>query len=249
MNNTPISYWYINLAIGKTLHIGGFVNKIGGVTTLTYDVKDVSKWFLANNTDAAIPSLNGHLKLQKLLYYAQAMNLAVKDEPLFNNRIEAWENGPVVKDMFIEYRHNNFAERFHTEESNCDEFNKKTLKIFQIVNHVYGSQTGQQLVDLTHSEEPWSELEEEAIKRLNPEIKKERIKDYYEPLKEIFVAYEGYDFSAESVEKINGNVFVYNKHETEFEEDDFRNLWNLGEEFKGEKYFVYKDDDGELVIY
>lgn len=216
---------------------------------MTYDVKNVSKWFLANNADAAYPSLNGHLKLQKLLYYAQAMNLAVEEEPLFNNKIEAWENGPVVKDMFIEYRHNNFVERFHTEEIDCDEFNDRTLKVLQIINHVYGTQTGKQLVDLTHSEEPWAELENEAKARMNPEITREKIKSYYEPLKDIFTAYEGYDFSAEASEKINGNVFVYNKNETTFAESDFRNLWNLGDEFKGEKYFVYKDDDGELVIY
>lgn len=238
----------MNFANGHYFAYGWSLNKLGGVN-LTYDVKNVSKWFIDNNVDAAYPSLNGHLKLQKLLYYAQAMHLATTDEPLFENRIEAWENGPVVKDMFIEYRHNNFVERTRDEELNYGDFDEKTLKVFQIINHVYGTQSSEQLVDLTHSEEPWSELEDEAKNRMNPEITKEKMKNYYKSLEDIYMLYEDHDFSSEVTEKINGNIFVYNKDETKFSENEFRNLWNLGDEFRGEKYFVYKDDDGELIIY
>lgn len=215
---------------------------------MAYDVRSISKWFIENNVDAATPSLNGHLKLQKLLYYSQAMKLAVDDEPLFENKIEAWENGPVVKEMFIEYRHHNFTERarFFPFSEKLDE---NTLKILQIVNHVYGSQTGNQLVDLTHSEEPWKELEEKALNRENPEITKERIKQYYKSLKDIYEVYKDYDFSSDVSETINGNIFVYNKYETVLDENDIRNLWDIGCQIRGEKYFVYKDQDNELVIY
>ena len=39
------------------------------------------------------------LKLQKLCYYAQGYNLAMRGEPLFDEPIEAWEKGPVVRDL------------------------------------------------------------------------------------------------------------------------------------------------------
>lgn len=45
-----------------------------------------------------------NLKLQKLLYYSQAWHLAIYDEPLFQDRIEAWVHGPVVPSVFREYR-------------------------------------------------------------------------------------------------------------------------------------------------
>lgn len=215
---------------------------------MPYDVRSVSKWFIENNSDVAIPSLNGNLKLQKLLYYAQAMKLAVDGEPLFENKIEAWENGPVVKEMFIEYRHNNFTERakFHPFHENFDE---RTLKILQIVNYVYGTQSGSQLVKLTHSEEPWKELEKQALNRENPEISQEKMKEYYKSLIDIYELYEDYDFSSDASEEINGNVFVFNKYETKLNENDLRNLWDIGRQIQGEKFFVYKDDNNELVIY
>jgi uncharacterized phage-associated protein len=38
-----------------------------------------------------------NLKLQKLLYYSQAVHLVLNGKlPLFNEAIEAWDYGPVV---------------------------------------------------------------------------------------------------------------------------------------------------------
>ncbi|MCC6923464.1 MAG: DUF4065 domain-containing protein [Nitrosomonas sp.] len=44
------------------------------------------------------------MKLQKLIYYSQAWSLVWDDEPLFNNKIEAWANGPVVRDLYEKHR-------------------------------------------------------------------------------------------------------------------------------------------------
>ena len=41
-----------------------------------------------------------NLKLQKLIYYAQAWFLALHDEALFDDPIEAWVHGPVVPEVF-----------------------------------------------------------------------------------------------------------------------------------------------------
>ena len=39
-------------------------------------------------------------KLQKLVYYFQAWSLVWDERPLFDAKIEAWENGPVCPDLF-----------------------------------------------------------------------------------------------------------------------------------------------------
>lgn len=39
------------------------------------------------------------MKLHKLVYYAQAWSLALEDEPLFEEPIEAWSNGPVIRNL------------------------------------------------------------------------------------------------------------------------------------------------------
>jgi uncharacterized phage-associated protein len=42
------------------------------------------------------------MKLQKLLYYAHAWFLALHDRPLFDEDIEAWPWGPVVRDVYFD---------------------------------------------------------------------------------------------------------------------------------------------------
>ena len=44
-----------------------------------------------------------NLKLQKLLYYAQAWHLAHFGSPLFSDDIEAWQYGPVIKSIYQKY--------------------------------------------------------------------------------------------------------------------------------------------------
>jgi len=41
-----------------------------------------------------------NLKLQKLLYYAQAWHLALHDEPLFPEKLQAWIYGPAIPSVY-----------------------------------------------------------------------------------------------------------------------------------------------------
>ncbi|MCD8018606.1 MAG: DUF4065 domain-containing protein [Clostridiales bacterium] len=41
-----------------------------------------------------------HLKLQKLLYFAQGIHLAMNGKPLFPEKIMAWRHGPVVEEVY-----------------------------------------------------------------------------------------------------------------------------------------------------
>ena len=45
-----------------------------------------------------------NLKLQKMLYFAQVYFLATMNRPLFSDRIEAWEYGPVVPCIYRQYK-------------------------------------------------------------------------------------------------------------------------------------------------
>ena len=44
------------------------------------------------------------MKLQKLVYYSQAWSLVWDEKQLFEEDIEAWANGPVVRDLFDYHR-------------------------------------------------------------------------------------------------------------------------------------------------
>ena len=67
------------------------------------DVFDVADHFLAKQDDESGESIT-NLKLQKLCYYAQGFHLAIYDEPLFSDEIEAWQHGPVIRSLWNKYK-------------------------------------------------------------------------------------------------------------------------------------------------
>lgn len=55
--------------------------------------------YKANNMDVPIT----HLKLQKILYYIAGVSAGALNERIFWDRIEAWEYGPVIRSVYIEF--------------------------------------------------------------------------------------------------------------------------------------------------
>lgn len=92
------------------------------------------------------------MKLQKLLYYCQAWSLVWDEAPLFFEDIEAWANGPVVREVFEEHRNLFTIDRVPGEPSKLTEKQKETI---HSVLDFYGNKTSHWLSDLTHMEEPW----------------------------------------------------------------------------------------------
>ena len=92
------------------------------------------------------------LKLQKLLYYAQAWHLALFKQPLFNDEIEAWVHGPVVPEVFRTYRDNKWAAIPNVENDPIPDGIRSHL---EEVWRVYGNLEAYDLERVTHSEDPW----------------------------------------------------------------------------------------------
>lgn len=97
------------------------------------------------------------MKLQKLCYYSQGWSLAWDEEPLFDEAIQSWANGPVVYELFGRHRGTYSVSNWdgHPEVLTIDQ--RETIDA--VVDH-YGKLTGQQLSDMTHSERPWLEARE-----------------------------------------------------------------------------------------
>ncbi|RKD73647.1 putative phage-associated protein [Sinobaca qinghaiensis] len=100
------------------------------------------------------------LKLQKLLYYAQAWNSAIKGDSMFNEEIEAWVHGPVVSDVYKHFRDYGYQP--------INEFNPKEIKkiksehreLLDAVWNAYGHYDAKELEEMTHQEPPWKEARE-----------------------------------------------------------------------------------------
>ncbi len=93
-----------------------------------------------------------NLKLQKLLYYAQAWQLVFTGEPLFNDAFEAWVHGPVVPRVFRRFK----EFRWNTIDSPVTPVDERSLvDHLNSVLDTYGKFGATQLERLTHQEEPW----------------------------------------------------------------------------------------------
>lgn len=93
------------------------------------------------------------MKLQKLVYYSQAWSLVWDEEPLFDERIEAWANGPVIPELFDKHRGIFKVNEWpHGDSAALNRTEKETIKG---VLGFYGNRTSQWLSDLSHREQPW----------------------------------------------------------------------------------------------
>lgn len=98
------------------------------------------------------------MKLQKLVYYCQGWSLVWDEEPLFHEKIEAWANGPIVRELFNEHRNKFKISKLAAGDSTkISGIQKETI---DKVLEYYGEKPSQWLSDLTHLEEPWKNARE-----------------------------------------------------------------------------------------
>ena len=113
-------------------------------------------------------------KLHKLLYYCQAHHLAVFDEPLFSETISAWDMGPVVGALWYEEKQGDLSAP-HPRRA----MDEAQLNTIGYVLSRYGALTGQDLENLTHSEQPWQLADSGRRPGESARIKLEWIKHYF----------------------------------------------------------------------
>ncbi len=122
------------------------------------------------------------MKLQKLVYYSQAWSLVWDDKPLFKEDIEAWANGPVVRDLF--YYHRGRYEIDSVEIGNPRLLDQEQQDTVDAVLDYYGDKSAQWLIELTHMEDPWNQAREglSPLERGNKVIPLDAMAVYYSSL-------------------------------------------------------------------
>lgn len=136
------------------------------------------------------------MKLQKLLFYAHAWHLALKNAPLFDEDFEAWPWGPVVRDVYIQTLKfgrdpvtekikrlvftpgNHLSGRFKAPEVDDSE----TSSFIQSVWDSHRRFTGIQLSNATHAQgEPWTIIKDAFGGSLDkkPTIPNDLIREVY----------------------------------------------------------------------
>lgn len=119
------------------------------------DSLNVARYFIVRAYEDGIEAEMTNMKVQKLLYYSQSLHLALYDEPLFEEEIQAWRYGPVCPPAY------KFYSEFEAQQLPIptQEFllqipeDKKSL--LEEIWGYFGGYHAYRLSDMTHLEFPW----------------------------------------------------------------------------------------------
>lgn len=105
------------------------------------------------------------MKLQKLCYYSQVWHCYHLERRLFKEDVQAWAYGPVSYDLFELHRgkYQISADEVHLCSPSI--LSVESAKVIDQVLNAYGTFTGAQLSDLSHSETPWIETRSQVTEQ------------------------------------------------------------------------------------
>lgn len=93
------------------------------------------------------------MKLQKLAYYVQAWHLVHTCEPAFDEIIEAWVEGPVVRRLFVRHRRQRWITSWPAGDA--AHLPSAVRAVVAEVLRRYGSLSAKELSEMSHREAPW----------------------------------------------------------------------------------------------
>ena len=120
---------------------------------MSYNVFEIARYIIYHETQSG--RYVNNLRLQKLLYFVQAKYLVEKEKPLFEERMEAWNFGPVVPKVYREYSYYGLNHIFCYDETDDFLIDSDTKKIINSMLDSCSEYATSTLVDIIHGQEPW----------------------------------------------------------------------------------------------
>ncbi len=123
-----------------------------------------------------------NLKLQKLLYYAQAWHLALKGGALFEEDFQAWVHGPVLLSQY--HRFKDYKWMPIQQEIRRPRLGEGLENFLNEIIDIFGTETAVALEIMTHRERPWIEARGDLPPHepCSNYISKETMASYYRSL-------------------------------------------------------------------
>jgi uncharacterized phage-associated protein len=151
-----------------------------------YSAEQVADYFIhlasKESIDEGISEGVTPLKLQKLLYFAQAVSLSLYDKKLFNEDIEAWKYGPVISSLYHKYKSELNAPLVVTSGTYAEIQDTQTKELIEGVWELFGKYSAGELVEITHKHIPWKSVYVDGV---NAVIPPESIRSYYKDIFEL----------------------------------------------------------------
>lgn len=116
-----------------------------------------------------------NLKLQKILYFIQAEFLATRGWPCFDEEIQAWDFGPVVPEVYHQYKYFGSSNIIEDTNENPRILGRDRSLIDEMIEEC-NQYSASQLVDFTHRQSPWMDAYQRYSNNI---ISKESIRKYF----------------------------------------------------------------------
>jgi uncharacterized phage-associated protein len=129
------------------------------------DCLNAARYFIIAAYEDGIEAEMTNMKVQKLLYYAQSLHLALYDEPLFDAEIQAWRYGPVCPPAYRFYSEFEAKQLPIPNQELLLQIPDEKKRLLEEIWGYFGGYHAYRLSDMTHLEFPWKK----ARKGLPPE--------------------------------------------------------------------------------
>jgi uncharacterized phage-associated protein len=116
---------------------------------------DAAKYFIVRAYEDRQDAEMTNMKVQKLLYYSQSLHLALYDEPLFRDEIQAWRYGPVCPSAYHYYSNYERKQLSIPSDGSFSKMSDEIKKLLEEVWNYFGIHHAYFLSDMTHLEFPW----------------------------------------------------------------------------------------------
>ena len=144
----------------------------------------IANYFIAHSSDPLLDLM----KIQKMIYMAHGIALALYEERLINEAIEAWRYGPVIRSVYAAFRNyglnalkktvkNSNGKTYHIQDKDSH-----AKSILDSVINICKGKTGIQLSNWSHADgSPWDEVYNKTLYGDSgyAEIPNKQIKKYF----------------------------------------------------------------------
>lgn len=112
-----------------------------------YDARQIANWFIQRAArDGRKLSI---MQLLKLVYISHGWHLEITRNPLFRNRIEAWQHGPVIPDVYHAFRPQGI-EVVREDARYSAEPAERVAGFLEEIYSIYGRRSPFNLSEITH---------------------------------------------------------------------------------------------------
>jgi uncharacterized phage-associated protein len=119
-----------------------------------YNAFDIADYFLWKAQEDN-QELLSNMKLQKLVYYAQGLYLALYEKPLFEDKINAWTYGPVVESLYHSYKMHGASGIPASPYFDPKSIDEETREFLDDVFNAFGQFSAIRLMEIAHTDQCW----------------------------------------------------------------------------------------------